>query len=129
TFTVSDINSSTGHALTKTGGGTLQVEHVRNTFGNDGAATLSVNGGEMVISQKVAANNDPSGTSVVNALSIAGGAVLDLTNNSIVIGYNTGAGLGSLLTDLKTMLNDGRLVTTTSSPLAGRYVRLGYKDN
>jgi hypothetical protein len=115
--------------MIKNGGGTLQVEHVRNTFGNDGAATLSVNAGRLVISQKLSQANDPNGTSNVNALSIAGGATLDLTNNSMVIDYNTGAGLGSLLTTIKTMLNDGRLVTTAPSPLGGRDVRIGYKDN
>jgi hypothetical protein len=133
TFTVADTNTIMGHSVTKTGGGTLTVTHVRNTLNqNDSTivgnpATLFVNGGRLVIAPT--SPGDHSGTSKVNGLSISAGAVLDLTTNSMVIDYSDSAGPGSLMATVKTMLNDGRLVTTGTSPLVGRDVRLGYKDN
>jgi hypothetical protein len=54
--------------------------------------------------------------------------VVDLANNALVIDYNAGAGIGTLLGDVKAMITGGRLITTTTAP-AGRDTRLGFRDN
>jgi autotransporter-associated beta strand protein len=51
--------------------------------------TLAVNAGLAQISQK-GTSNDPTGTTVVPAVTVAAGATLDLTNNDMVVDY-TGA--------------------------------------
>ncbi len=99
-------------AVSIAGGGALSARHVRG-------AGLSVSGGAMKITAKGTAN-DPTGTSVVTALSIGTGASLDLTNNSMVIDYNT---VGTLVDDTRQMLAAGKL---TSSATGGK---LGYADN
>ncbi len=94
------------------GGGDLSVQHVRG-------AGLSVNGGAMKITAKGTAN-DPTGTSVVTALSVGSGASLDLTNNSMIVDYTT---VGTLVDDTRLMLQSGKL---TSSSTGGK---IGYGDN
>jgi hypothetical protein len=81
-----------------------------------------VNGGSVKISAKGTPNN-AGGTSVVGSLSIATGAVLDLTNNSMIIDYNDP--VGTLVDDVRQHLQNGRLVTTP----ADASHRLGYGDN
>ena len=49
--------------------------------------------------------------------------MLDLTNNSMVIDYST---LGTLLSDVRGHLRNGRLITSAVSPAN---TRLGYADN
>ncbi len=104
--------TATGKAITKAGAGTAQFENVQ-------AAALAVNEGQLKISSKGTAN-DPTGTSVVTALSIATGASLDLTNNSAIVDY---AAVGTLVDDTRQMLAAGKL---TTSSLGGK---LGYADN
>src|SRR5207237_1049695 len=65
-FTVADTTlglNSVGRNLTKTGGGSLTVDHVRNTVGDNDATvvpgtttSLGVNAGRLVISHKGTAN-------------------------------------------------------------------------
>jgi hypothetical protein len=106
--------TATGKTITKTGAGTAQFQNVR-------AAGLVVNEGTAKIATK-AGSNSASGTSVVNSLTIASGAQLDLTNNSLVIDYST---LGTLMTDLRQHLSSQRLKTTTATAAQA----LGYADN
>ncbi len=91
TFTVTPANSTlsvtgaltaTGRAVTKAGLGVAQFEFVR-------AASLNVNQGTVRISTKSSALST-SGTSMVNSLSVASNANLDLTNNGLIVDY-TGA--------------------------------------
>jgi hypothetical protein len=114
-LTISGDASAAGKAITKQGPGTLEMKHVR-------AGSLTVNAGTVRVLAKPQAN-DATGTSVVSALSIASGAVLDLTNNSAIIDY-AGA-VGTQVSDLRQHLQSGRL--TTSSATGAR--RLGYGDN
>ena len=96
------------------GGGSLSVKHVRGQG-------LNLTAGNMAVSAKATAN-DPEGTSVVSALSIAGGAALDLANNSLVLDYGS---VGTLVDDTRVMLQSGKL--TSSSADSSK--RLGYADN
>jgi hypothetical protein len=79
--------------------------------------------GTVRIGQQGSTNN-PAGTSKVKALifSDPSTSVLDLTNNSMIIDYDSA---GTLLSDTLQSLHDG--VITTSVPTAGR--SLGYGDN
>jgi uncharacterized protein YjbI with pentapeptide repeats len=107
--------SASGRTITKAGAGWVQFENVR-------ATGLNVTAGSAKISPKPAANS-LSGTSVLQSLSIAAGASLDLTNNSLVIDYPGTAGF--LATETRQSLADGRLVSTSSTSTR----RLGYADN
>jgi hypothetical protein len=107
--------TATGKTITKAGAGTVQLVNVR-------AAGLTVNEGSAKISAK-GTPNSPAGTSVVNSLTIANGASLDLTNNSAVIDY-TGT-VGTLVTTTRQNLQSGRL----TSSAADATKKLGYGDN
>jgi autotransporter-associated beta strand protein len=107
--------TATGRNLTKAGAGLAQLENVR-------ASSLNVSAGKARISAK-GTPNSASGTSVVNSLTIATGAQLDLTNNSAIVDY-TGA-VGNLVTTTRQHLQNGRLVSTSATGLIG----LGYGDN
>jgi len=87
---------ATGRSITKNGAGSVQFERV-------GAATLNVFGGSAIISVKGMANS-PGGTSRLNTLSIAGGARLDLNNNSLVIDAGS---LATTTAQIKTALENG----------------------
>jgi hypothetical protein len=115
TLTMSGQTAATGVTITKAGAGALVVKNVRS----DG---LAVNGGLVrVIAGGTA--NDAGGTSVVKSLSIATGAQVDLTNNSLVIDY---AGpVGTLVSDTMTNIVSGKL--TSSAADANK--KLGYGDN
>jgi hypothetical protein len=104
-----------GTTISKDGAGLAQAENIR-------AARLNVLAGTMRVSQKLTAN-DPAGTSVVNALAIAAGSRVDLTNNSMVIDY-TGP-VGTLIDDTREHLENGRLGTSAGTAAT----RLGYGDN
>jgi fibronectin-binding autotransporter adhesin len=93
--------------------GTLHAEKMSN-------GTLTIAGGRAVISLK-GTPNSPSGTTRVPALAISSGAVLDLTNNSMVIDYTT---LGTLLDDTRHHIVAGRLATAGSGTIG-----IGYGDN
>ncbi|HEX8524300.1 MAG TPA: PEP-CTERM sorting domain-containing protein [Tepidisphaeraceae bacterium] len=69
-----DMSASAGAGLIKTGAGTLEVKQVR-------AASLTVAQGAV----EVAANGAITGQTVVNTLSIAAGAKLDLKDNDLVV--------------------------------------------
>ncbi len=107
--------SATGKTITKSGAGAAQFENVR-------AAGLNVMQGLARIREKSVAN-DPSGTSVVGSLSIANGASLDLSNNSMVVDY-TGA-VGTLVNTVRQHFQTGRI----SSSSADAAHQLGYADN
>jgi len=107
--------TAAGKTITKAGAGFAQLNAIK-------AAALTVSGGFATISAS-ATPNSPSGTSILNALSISAGSNLDLTNNSMVIDY-TGA-VGTLVGDTRTMLQDGRL--RSSAFTASK--NLGYGDN
>jgi hypothetical protein len=83
---------------------------------------LLVNAGQVRISAKPTPNS-PGGTTVLNTLTVASGASLDLTNNSLVIDYTDP--VGTLVDDTRASLADGRL--TSSSADSSK--RLGYGDN
>ena len=68
------LAAAAGLALTKAGPGTLSVKNVR-------AAELSINNGTVA----VASNGGAGGTSRVQALTIAAGTKLDLTNNKLIV--------------------------------------------
>jgi autotransporter-associated beta strand protein len=95
--------------------GTLSANRLSN-------GTLTINAGNVQVLAKTTPN-DPAGTSVVPAVSVAGGAQLDLTNNSMVIDY-TGA-VGTLVDDVRQHIQNARLVSTSATTLIG----LGYADN
>jgi hypothetical protein len=106
---------ATGRTITKAGAGSVQFQNVR-------AAALNVTAGVVQMSAK-ATPNSSSGTSVVNSLSIASGASLDLANNSLVIDYS--GSVGTLVNDTRLLLENGQL---TSSSGDSRHL-LGYADN
>ncbi len=114
-----DVTAATGVGITKDGLGIAVMKHVR-------AAGLTVAGGTMKVSLKRSAN-DPTGTSLVKTLTIAGGpaapvAQLDLTNNSMAIDY-TGA---SPLHDVRKYLMNGGIITSAGLPAGAR---LGYAES
>jgi MYXO-CTERM domain-containing protein len=133
---VGDISQTGGaRKLTKSGGNSLallgnnsftggvQVDGGTLTANRLSNGTLTVNGGNVQVLAK-GTPNDPSGTSVVPALSIAAtGAQLDLTNNSMVIDY-TGP-VGTLVGDVRQHIQSARLVSTSATSTTG----LGYADN
>lgn len=84
-------------ALRKVGGGTLAVKNVRLN-------TLDVQAGTV----RVAVGSVPSGTSRVSNLSVAAGALLDLTNNSLIYDYTS----TSPQSAVRTMLQQGLIDTT-----------------
>ncbi len=104
--------TATGKTITKAGVGTAQFQNVR-------AAGLAINQGAVKISAK-ATVNDPTGTNVLNSLSISTGASLDLANNSLIVNYDS---VGTLVDDTRQMLAAGKLI---SSSIGGT---LGYADN
>jgi len=73
TLTASNLLSSSA-LLTKSGAGTFRVNNVR-------ASSLVINAGSLVVQP----NGTSSGVSVVNTLSVAPGAALDLTDNDLVV--------------------------------------------
>jgi hypothetical protein len=110
---VSPVNAPT-RVLTKTGLGSANLVNVR-------VGALHVDHGSLVIGPKPSPNL-PNGTSVLRSLSIASGASMDLTNNSMIIDYETA---GTIVSDTLNMIQNGRLKTTTP----GVATRLGYGDN
>jgi arabinan endo-1,5-alpha-L-arabinosidase len=114
-LTISGNLAAAGRTVNKFGAGAIEFQNVR-------AAALNVNSGVVRIIAKPQ-SGDATGTSVVNDLSIApGGAVLDLTNNSVIIDY---AIAGTLVDEVRQHLSAGRL--TSSAADAGH--ALGYADN
>jgi hypothetical protein len=107
------VIDAAGKVVTKAGAGTAAFANLR-------AAALNVTAGSAILTAKASANH-PSGTSVVQALTIAAGASLDLTNNSAVIDYAFTAPLGAV----RDMLHDGRLFSSS----ADANHRIGYADN
>jgi hypothetical protein len=116
--------------VTKTGGGALNLT---TNFRSESA--LNVNEGSMKVLEKAGAPSaNTAGTSKVASLSIATGATLDLTNNSMVIDYTAGS-LSTVTSAVRGHLAAGRLFTSltdrnhagdASDPTHLR--RLGYAD-
>jgi glucose/arabinose dehydrogenase len=115
TLSLTGAVTATGRTITKLGYGAVELNNVRS-------AGLTVAAGTVRINPK-GTPNDPAGTSVVNAYSIAAAAKLDLTNNSMIVNY-TGA-VGTLVNDTRQHLLAGRLTTTSGTAATG----LGYGDN
>ncbi|HEY7088522.1 MAG TPA: PEP-CTERM sorting domain-containing protein [Tepidisphaeraceae bacterium] len=101
--------------LTKAGAGVAAVNNVR-------AKALMVTAGTLQVIPGVSPN-DANSTSVVKTLTIANGAAVDLTSNSMIIDY-TGP-VGTLVSDVRGHLRNGRLISSA----AGTTTRLGYGDN
>jgi GH35 family endo-1,4-beta-xylanase len=95
TLTASNLLSSNA-ILTKRGAGTFLVNNVR-------ASSLVINTGSL----QVQSNGTSSGVSVMNTLSIAPGAVLDLADNDLVVN-------SSSFTSIKAMATQG-LITSSSA--------------
>ena len=112
---IAGLLDASGMNITKAGAGSVQFENVR-------AAGLNVTAGTARISAK-STPNLPAGTSQVNSLSIASGASLDLTNNSLIVDYSGPAGM--LVGDVRNMLQSSRL----RSSAATASMNLGYGDN
>src|SRR5207302_1956430 len=106
---VVDSINSVSKNIFKNGPGTLEVKSVRNEpLGTNASAdTLWVNAGRLKITA------DTGATSRVNALSIASGASMDLSNNSMVIDYPSN--LGGLLDDARTWLANGKNNTNSAA--------------
>ena len=82
TLTLSGDLSALGRNVTKSGAGAVQLENVR-------ANGLDVRDGTVRVSAKPVPA-DPTGTSVVEALSLAPAARLDLTNNALIVDHAPG---------------------------------------
>jgi hypothetical protein len=120
-----DANGSfSGHDVAKTGTGTLLVDAIRNTYGNDGTANLRIQQGTVKMLHHTIPNFN---SSRVNTLSISNGAKLDLTNNSLAIDYKTGDSGTAIVNQLRGWLNssDARLFSSDADATHG----LGYRDN
>jgi autotransporter-associated beta strand protein len=122
--TLNGSGNTLGYDITKTGDGTLVVQQIRNTFANDGTSSFNVVAGTVRVSHK-STGNSPDGTSRVHSLTIAGGAKLDLTNNSLVIDYSQYNGAGAMLSQLRGWLAEGRLYSSDADASHA----LGYRDN
>jgi hypothetical protein len=96
-------------------GQTLSVQHVRG-------AGLTVNTGTLRMITNGTANA-PDGASKVTSLAIAGGATLNLTNNSMIVDYS--GAVGTLVDDVRQHLAAGRLTSSAATTITG----LGYADN
>jgi hypothetical protein len=114
-LSLSGAMTATGRQINKFGPGVVEFDTVR-------AAGLNVNAGTARIDDN-AAPNDPAATSVVNNYSIAAGARLDLSNNSMIVDYT--APVGTLVDDTREHLRAGRLASSAGSTALG----LGYGDN
>jgi len=103
--------TATGQSLTKTSAGTLNVDKFR---GN----ALVVNGGQVVVTANDGSPTGRSNSASKAALTVAGGAKLDLKNNTMVVLSNSD-------TAIRGMIAGGTLVTTGTPP-AGKTAGLGY---
>ncbi|WP_428940736.1 hypothetical protein [Fontivita pretiosa] len=92
----STVTPAAGITLTKDGGGTAIMQHVRTS-------AVAVQEGSLRIAAGTLANQ-PAGTSRVDSLSIATGARLDLNNNSLIV--NSGS-LATVTASIKSALENG----------------------
>jgi hypothetical protein len=81
---------------------------------------VNVGGGTLKVVPSATAN-DPAGASFIKTLAIAPGAQVDLSNNSLTIGYS---GSSSPVASVRSMLRDGRLGSSSADSIT----RLGYAD-
>jgi hypothetical protein len=99
-LTLSGPITSTGRTITKGGSGRLDVSRLN-------ASGLNVNAGTV----RLLPNGTAAGTSRVNALSVAGGAVptakLDVTNNAFVVDYTGVSPLDTVKAQITTAYNGG----------------------
>jgi hypothetical protein len=94
------MTAAPGVAFTKTGLGPLSVRNVR-------AAGLTIKEGRV----RVLNNGGPDGASVVNSLAIADSASLDLTDNALVLEYDSPA---SPLSDVRSQIVSGAITSSTA---------------
>src|SRR5207244_5964371 len=126
TLTLSNLQGSTA-AITKTGAGVLAVNNIR-------AGNLTVNAGAL----RVLPNSTATGVSKLNALSIAAGAKLDLTDNKLITTSAVGTlGSGNTYTGITGLIQSGRngntlplwdgngIVTSQSSATGGSFTSIG----
>jgi hypothetical protein len=110
--------NAAGRTISKDGLGSVQFANVR-------ASGLNVTAGTVQIIQGINPNS-MGGTSVVNSLSILSGGTVDLTNNVMIIPYTT---LGTLLSDTRQGILNGRLTTSLTTDGQGHVMALAYADN
>jgi hypothetical protein len=103
-----------GNSITKAGAGSVQFEHVR-------AASLAVSFGLAKLSAKTTPNS-PSGTSVVSSWTIASGATLDITNNSLIVDHTAETALED---ETRLHLLNDRLISSSADQARG----IGYGEN
>lgn len=106
--------TGTGKILSKAGTGSMTIENFRG-------AGLFVSQGIAKITKKTAPN-DPSGTTSVGTLTVSPLAQIDLTNNSVIIDYETA---GTEVTDMRLALKEARVFSSS----AGDGRMTGYGDN
>ncbi len=110
TLTMSGALTATGQSITKTGDGSFRSTNIRTN-------TLAVNGGTV----QILAGGGNAATSVVNELSIAAGASLDVTDAAIIVDY--AAADPSPFDDVKAAIVSARI--NSSLTTSGRAVGMG----
>jgi hypothetical protein len=110
--------------LTKTGAGDAFVKHLR-------AGAVSINAGQV----HVLGDGGAGGTSKIGALTIASGAKLDLTNNTLITSSLAGSLSGSSYTGVTGLIQSGRngggwngstgIVTSMSDAANSNFTTLG----
>jgi hypothetical protein len=108
--------SAAGQAISMNGDGNIRFGYVRS-------ASLSINGGDVLIRHQ-SSPNSAGGISVVGSLGIASTSFMDLSNNAMILPYSTGNGSASV-SAVRTILQGGQL----TSSAADASHRLGYGDN
>src|SRR5439155_16643927 len=116
--------SATGRSVTKNGIGTAQFQNIR-------AASLTINSGTVKIAPS-------GGTSVVQNLSIAGGATptaaMDLTNNALVVDYTAASPLAVIAAQIKSgysggsWTGDGLTSSSAATNTTAHITALGYAE-
>lgn len=122
TYTGRIYDNGPGSTLTleKVGTGKLTVSSLR-------LSAVNVTNGKLAI----ASNGTAAGTTVVKSLNISSGATMDLTNNAMVVDYDTTSPAGTIRGYLKTAYDDGSwdLPGLNSSAVAGQYASsVGYAE-
>jgi hypothetical protein len=105
-----------GQGTVMISGGTFSANRIRQS-------SLSASGNTVVRIRANGTANDPTGTSVVQSLSLASPASTDLANNSMVLDYS--GPVGTLVDDVRQHLQSGRLMSSSADDTH----RLGYADN
>src|SRR6185437_6215602 len=92
------LSGGSGVGISKSGDGTLQVSNIR-------VGALSINAGKV----QLMIDGSAGGASKLNALTIASGAALDLTNNQLIVsGANRGSWNGAHYDGVTGLIEAGR---------------------